>query len=380
MFVDIPGLTVHVQQSGPPGAPVLVLLHSLGTSLHVWDAQAAAFAGGLRVVRLDLRGHGLTGVTPGPYTIAGLATDVLAVLDALEIGAFHLGGLSIGGLIAQAVALQAPERVTSLLLCDTARAIPPAAFWRERAAKVRAEGVASVADAVLARWVVPARAGSVMLHGLRAMLLATAPEGYAGAAEAIAALEPGHGALAITAPTLVLVGDQDAATPPEAARALADAIPGARLQIIADAAHMAPAEQPEAVNAAMAAFLAVPEAGLLEQGFVTRRQVLGEAHVERAIAATTDFDRAFQEHITRTAWGAVWSRPHLDKRTRSLLTLAVLASLGHEEELKLHLRASRNTGASGADIAEMLLHISIYAGVPPANTAIRIAKEVFAHD
>ncbi len=240
--------------------------------------------------------------------------------------------------------------------------------------------MASVADAVLARWSTPARAGSTFVRGLRAMLLATAPEGYAGAAEAIAALAPGEGPMAINAPTLVLVGDQDAATPPDAARALADAIPGAILHVIADAAHLAPAEQPDQVNAAMAAFFAVPETSLLERGMATRRQVLGAAHVDRAVAATTDFDRAFQEHITRTAWGAIWSRPYLDRRTRSLLTLAVLASLGHEEELKLHLRASRNTGASEADIAEMLLHISIYAGVPPANTAIRIAKEIFAHE
>jgi 4-carboxymuconolactone decarboxylase len=109
-----------------------------------------------------------------------------------------------------------------------------------------------------------------------------------------------------------------------------------------------------------------------------RRQVLGSAHVERATKAATDFDRDFQAHITRTAWGGVWTRPGLDRRTRSLITLAVLASLGHEEEFKLHLRATRNTGASPADVSEMLLHISVYAGVPAANTAMRLAKEVLA--
>jgi 4-carboxymuconolactone decarboxylase len=106
--------------------------------------------------------------------------------------------------------------------------------------------------------------------------------------------------------------------------------------------------------------------------------VLGSAHVDRALKAATDIDRAFQAHITRTAWGGVWTRPGLDRRIRSLITLAVLASMGHEEEFKLHLRATRNTGASAADVSEMLLHISVYAGVPAANTAMRLAKEVLA--
>jgi 4-carboxymuconolactone decarboxylase len=108
-----------------------------------------------------------------------------------------------------------------------------------------------------------------------------------------------------------------------------------------------------------------------------RRQVLGNAHVDRATAAVTDLDRDFQAFITRTAWGGVWTRPHFDRRTRSLLTLAVLAALGHQEEFKLHVRASRNTGATPADIAELLIHVSAYAGIPAANSAVRIAKETF---
>ena len=140
-------------------------------------------------------------------------------------------------------------------------------------------------------------------------------------------------------------------------------------------------EQPDAVTRAMAAFLlAEPAPGGADPrygaGLAVRRAVLGSAHVDRALAAATDIDRDFQAHITRTAWGGIWTRPGLDRRTRSLITLAVLASMGHEEEFKLHLRATRNTGASPADISEMLLHISVYAGVPAANTAMRLTKEV----
>ncbi len=380
MFIDISGLTMHVQQEGPPGAPVLLMLHSLGTNLHVWDAQARAFAGHMRVLRMDLRGHGLSSVVLGPATIACLAGDVLHVLDALDIGRLHLAGLSIGGLVAQHIAARAPERAASLLLCNTARAIGTAQGWQDRARIVRSGGTRAVADDVMRRWTTAANADTPMARGLRAMLLTTPPEGYAAAAEAIGAAAHGTDPSSIDAPTLVLAGERDGATPPADAEALASSIPGAHLEIIPGAAHLAPAECPDAVTEAMAAFLAIQSGDMLERGFDTRRAVLGQAHVDKTIASTTPFDRDFQDHITRTAWGGIWSRPQLDWRTRSLLTLAVLATLGREEELALHLRATRNTGATKQDVAEMLLHVSIYAGVPAANAAIRLAKTVLADD
>ena len=113
------------------------------------------------------------------------------------------------------------------------------------------------------------------------------------------------------------------------------------------------------------------------QGMATRRSVLGDKHVDRAIAATTAFDQPFQELITEGAWGTVWSRPGWTKRERSMVTIALLAALGHDEEVAMHIRATANTGASREDIAEALLHVAIYAGVPAANRAIRIAKHVF---
>ena len=113
------------------------------------------------------------------------------------------------------------------------------------------------------------------------------------------------------------------------------------------------------------------------QGMVTRRSVLGDAHVDRAQAASTEFDRPFQELITEAAWGHVWSRPALTKRERSMITIALLAALGQDEEVAMHVRATANTGASREDIREALLHVAIYAGVPAANHAIKIAKQVF---
>ena len=155
MRLALPGLTMHLRADGPQDAPPLMLLHSLGTDHRVWQPQAEALAGRFRVLRPDLRGHGGSDVPAGPYTIEGMAGDVLAALDALGIDRLAVAGLSIGGMVAQSLAAQAPDRVSALVLCDTALAIPPADLWRQRAATVRSAGVAAIADAVLARWLTP---------------------------------------------------------------------------------------------------------------------------------------------------------------------------------------------------------------------------------
>ncbi|MBV9734274.1 MAG: 3-oxoadipate enol-lactonase [Acidisphaera sp.] len=376
MFLQARDITFHVQVDGPPGAPALLLLHSLGTSLHVWDEQATALSRSFRVIRPDLRGHGLSQVTPGPYTIGGLAEDVAAVLDALGVARAHVAGLSIGGMVAQALAAQAPFRVLSLILCDTAMVIPPKNLWHERAALVRAQGMAAIAEPVMVRWVTPDFRNDPASIGLEAMLRRTDPEGYAGAAEAIAAADLTEATKALRTPTLVLVGDQDEATPLSSAEALRAAIDGAHLVIVPDAAHIATAQQPGAITGAMQRFLAPEIEDWRAAGLAVRKQVLGEAHVARASAGITDLDRDFQDFITRSAWGGVWTRGHFDRRQRSIVTLALLAALGHHEEFALHVRATRNTGASEADIAELLMHVAVYAGVPAANSAFRIAKQV----
>lgn len=255
MFLTVDGLNMHVRLDGPSDAPPLLLLHSLGTDLRVWDSQADVLARGFRVIRPDLRGHGLTEVPSAPCSIGGMARDVLTLLDALGHSCVHVAGLSIGGMVAQALAAQAPDRVASIMLCDTAMAIPPPELWRGRAATVRSQGMAAIADSVLARWVTPAFARTPEARGLRAMLLRTAPEGYAAAADAIAAADLTTTTRGLRVPALVLVGDRDEATPLASAAALRDAIPGARLEVIADAAHIPTLERPDAVTNAILHFL-----------------------------------------------------------------------------------------------------------------------------
>jgi 3-oxoadipate enol-lactonase/4-carboxymuconolactone decarboxylase len=377
MFVKVGDLAVHVRVDGPPGATPIMMLHSLGTNASVWESQAAALSSSFRIIRPDMRGHGLTTCTPGPYSMAQLAADVAGVMDALGVAKAHVAGISIGGMIAQALAAADPARVASLLLVDTAMAIPPADSWTARAATVRAEGIGVIADAVMARWVTPGFMAAPEAAGLRAMLERTPAEGYAAAAEAIAAADLTASTSALSVPALVVVGDQDLATPVTSADALHRAITGSSLVIIEGGAHIPTVEKPAEVTAALQNFLTPNIENYYEAGMNVRKQVLGEAHVARATANVTDLDRDFQAFITRTAWGGIWTRPGLDRRTRSMLTIAMMASLGHEEELKLHLRASKNTGATPADIAEVLMQVAVYGGVPAANSAFRTAKEIF---
>jgi 3-oxoadipate enol-lactonase/4-carboxymuconolactone decarboxylase len=376
MFIHLNGITQHVRQDGPPGAAPLVLLHSLGTSGAIFDPIMPALAARFNVIRPDLRGHGLSAVTPGPYSMSLFAEDLAALFDHFKIGEAHVAGVSIGGLIAQAFATHAPGRVASLILIDTALSIPPPQSWRDRAALVRADGIATIETAVIARWVTEAFLADPQTDGLRAMLRQTAVEGYAASCEAIAAADFTQSSARLAVPTLVVVGAQDQSTPVAAAQALARTIQGASLTIIQDAAHIPTVQQPAAVADAMLNFLCPPVDNDYESGMAVRRAVLGDAHVARAEAAKTIFDSDFQAFITRTAWGGVWTRPGLDRRTRSLLTIAMMASLGHEEELKLHLRATRNTGASPADVTEVLMQVAVYAGIPAANAAFRHAKEI----
>jgi 3-oxoadipate enol-lactonase/4-carboxymuconolactone decarboxylase len=386
-FIEAHDLTVHYDLGGPADRPVVMLANSLGTNFHVWDPQAAALTGRFRVLRYDMRGHGLTDCPPGSgrgYTIDLLADDAIGLLDALGIERVHFCGLSIGGMVAQKLAAKAPERVVSLVLCDTANRIGTAAMWEERIAAIGAAGLAGIADGVLARWFTPAFLAErrSAARGAASMLVRTPVDGYVGCCRAIRDADLREDDRRITCPTLVVVGDQDASTPPASAQDLVDAIAGARLVMIEGAAHIPTLEQPARLSAVLAEFLAAPPgrpdgSTLYEHGLAVRRAVLGAAHVERASRRATEFDRDFQAFITRQAWGEVWTRPGLERKTRSMLTIAMLAALGHEDELKLHVRATRNTGVSPDEVREILLQAAIYAGVPAANSAFKHAKSVF---
>ncbi len=238
---------LHHRLDGPSGAPVLVLSNSLGTALGMWDDQLPALADQFRVLRYDQRGHGRTPAPPGPYTVAELGRDALALLDRLGLERVSFCGASLGGMTAMWLAINAPDRIDRLVLCCTAAHLPPREMWTERAATVRAQGMEAVVDAALERWFTPALAECrpEALERIRRALLDMPAEGYAGCCEAIAAHDLRQELGSIRAPTLVLAAADDPATPPEHGRLIANSIDGARFVALERARHLAVVERPK---------------------------------------------------------------------------------------------------------------------------------------
>lgn len=242
----------HYEQ-GPSDAPPVFLAPSLGTTLGMWDDLALALATTYRVVRFDTRGHGASPVPDGPYTTSELAADVVALADSLGIDRFAMVGLSLGGAIAQTLALEHPDRLTALVLCCTGPSFGEPDGWRERAATVRTEGMGFLVEPTKGRWFTPGFLDShpEEVARLIEMIASTPPEGYAACCDALAAYDCTAQLGTITAPTRVVIGAQDPVSPPEVSRLLAEDIPDADLVIIDDASHIANVAQPEAFNAAV---------------------------------------------------------------------------------------------------------------------------------
>jgi 3-oxoadipate enol-lactonase/4-carboxymuconolactone decarboxylase len=372
---DIAGVRIE----GPPGAPVLVLANSLGTSSAMWDPQMGVLRQRFRVVRYEHRGHAGTPAPAGPYSIDELGADLLGVIDLVGAERVSIAGVSLGGMVAMWLAARYPERVERLVLACTAPQLPPASAWIERAATVRASGPSALTVTLLGRWFTP---GFVerrpdVASGVADMLAQVSPEGYAGCCEAIAGMNLWDDLAHITAPTLVLAGASDPVCPPDVALRLHQAVAGSSLIVIPGASHLANIEQAERFTAAVVDHLIGTE---MERGRAMRRAVLGDAHVNRSEADQSALTASFTEFFTRSAWGDVWTRPGLDRRSRSCVTLGILIALGRVDELELHLQGARHNGLSVEEITEILLHASIYAGVPAARTAFVVARRVFEGD
>lgn len=368
------GLLDH-RIDGSASAPPLVLGPSLGTSVAVWDPQTAALARSHRVIRWNLPGHGGAPADPPPESVPDLARRVLELADGLGAGRFSYAGISLGGAVGAWLAAHHPDRIGKLaIVCSAARFGEPAG-WHERAALVRAEGTGALTGSAVARWFTPGFADSPAARAMARTLRAVAPEGYAACCEAIAGFDLRADLGRIGAPTLVIAGREDPATPPVRARELADGIPGAALLEIPRASHLANVERPGAVLGALLGHLD-GERSAYDAGMAVRRAVLGNEHVDRAVARTTGFTAPFQDLVTRYAWGEIWTRPGLDRRTRSCVTLTALVARGQYEELAMHVRAAVRNGLTAEEIGEVLLQTAVYCGVPAANSAFAVADRV----
>jgi 3-oxoadipate enol-lactonase len=264
-FRRVGDIVVHHDDApaGDTRLPTLVLANSLGTDLRVWDALVPHLRHGFRLVRYDKRGHGLTDLTPGPYAMDGLARDLAGLLDALGTGPVIVCGLSIGGMIAQALAASRPDLVRGLVLMCTAHKIGTAETWQQRIEAVRSpRGIDGIADAVLERWFGRAfREGRPEdLAGWRNMLTRTPVEGYAACCAAIRDADLTEAARALRAPTLCIAGEEDGATPPALVRELAGLVAGSRYVEVRGAGHLPCVQEPAVVAGAILRF--VEEAGV----------------------------------------------------------------------------------------------------------------------
>jgi 3-oxoadipate enol-lactonase len=245
-FARANGIVLHYRVLGRSDGPTVVFLNSLGSDFRIWQEVVPAFLDRFRVILYDKRGHGLSDAPPAPYTMDDHADDLLGLLDLLRVGSAALVGVSVGGMIAQRVAVRAPERVKALVLCGTAAKIGTPETWAERIAAVEGAGIDSIADRILERWFAASFRKTRIddYTGWKNMLVRTPTHGYVGTCASIRDADLTADAARIKAPTLCAAGEEDGSTPPDLVRNTASLIPGARFEIIDRAGHIPCIEQP----------------------------------------------------------------------------------------------------------------------------------------
>lgn len=380
--------------------PLLVLGPSLGTSATtLWSHCAAGLTDAFDLLAWDLPGHGHNRAVPDePFTMAELAEGVLRVVDDVLAergetgGRFFYAGDSVGGAVGLQLMVDRPDRVAAAALLCTGARIGDEAMWTGRIAQVSMSGTPVMVSGSAERWFGPGflerspEVGSALLHALQE----ADDDGYSQVCSALATFDVRDRLTEIAVPVLAIAGSHDVATPPDLLRAIADGVRDGSYAELDGVAHLAPAEAPDKVASLLRRHLLAEEPAevrddrtvreIRDAGMVVRREVLGDAHVDRATAGATDLTREFQELITEYAWGGIWTRPGLDRRSRSLITLTALIARGHHEELAMHVRAARTNGLTVDEIKELIMQTAIYCGVPDANTAFRIAQQALADD
>ncbi|MEU3827944.1 alpha/beta fold hydrolase [Streptomyces sp. NPDC029080] len=434
---ETPPNTLQYRFDGPEDAPVLILGPSLGTTWHMWDRQVPELAEQWRVFRFDLPGHGGAPAHPAG-SVAELTGRLLATLDALGVQRFGYAGCALGGAVGIELALRHPERLASLALVAASPRFGTADEFRQRGVVVRTNGLDPIARTSPDRWFTGgfAAAQPAITEWAVQMVRTTDPGCYVAACEALAAFDVRAELGRVGVPTMVLVGSDDQVTGPAEARTLVAGIPDARLAVVPGASHLVPVEQPAAVTdllvhhfstawqqpfdtgqtvlpnaqaapvpqavpaaAAPAPVPAAPQPAPVaeigpaagpaqaagrpdryETGLKIRREVLGDAHVDQVLAESDGFSGDFQEFVTRYAWGEIWGRPGLDRRTRSCITLTALVAGGHLEDLAFHTRAALRNGLTPDEIKEVLLQTAVHCGVPAASSAFRVAQRVIREE
>lgn len=378
------GRSVAYRLLGSEVNPLIVLAHPLGMSQAVWDDVIPALLPRYRVLTWDLPGHGASQAVSGTQiTPADLAEEVLALVELAGVQRFHFAGTSIGGVVGQQLIAAHPDRLLSATLTNTGAVIGNPDLWNTRAGRVRQEGLAAMAEEIVPRWFAPAtfEASPALKAGWCVQMGRGDDESYAQLCEMLGR-DTFTGKLSgKRAKVQLFGGSEDVATPPAVLDALSAELGGVPLEVFDGVGHVPSVEAPALFSQKLLAVLATDLGDVANQGVAystgleTRKQVLGDEHVARSTANANILDAPFQQMITRLAWGELWSNNDLTRRERSMITTGILAALGREE-LTLHLKTAKRVGLTEAELRQVLMHVAIYGGVPAANHAFALAKEL----
>lgn len=361
----------EIKVEGTPNSPVLIFSNSLGADYSMWDALVPLLVPFFRVLRHD--------TSPDAYRVEELGQQVIDLMEQLGVETAYFCGLSKGGLVGQWLGINYPRRFKKIVLSNTAAKIGTIETWNARIDAVKTQGLEAIVEATMERWFTDRfrQTNPQKVAQIRQMFLKTDLQAYINGCYAVRDADFREQLQNLAVETLVITGEEDPVTNVEQARFLASHISNAQLKIL-PARHLAATELPKEYAEVLIDFLlpSTPKGAIHNRGMMVRRTVLGDAHVDNAIANINEFNVDFQDFITRYAWGEIWTRPNLSKHNRSLITLAMLIALNRSKEFKMHVKAALNNGVTIEEIKEVIMQAAIYCGLPAANEAFHAAEEV----
>lgn len=386
-FLEIEGRSLSYRLLGDEHKPLVVLAHPLGMNQSAWDEFIPNLLTDFRLLTWDLPGHGASSPWPlskARIVPADLANDLLSLISITGSTGFHFIGTSIGGVIGQELLKNGTPQLLSVTLTNTGTRIGNAEKWSERAERAIKEGLAALAPEIVPRWFAPAflSKNPALNIGWQTQMSAGDSRSYALLCEMLAEVDFTGKLGTPKIPLTLIGGDEDVATPPATLEKLANEFVGESATILAGVGHVPSVEAPEVFakmfKKSVCAFTKPDGYGAVhyEQGLMTRKAILGDDHVERANENQTTLDAPFQRMITRLAWGELWGNADLSRQERSMITIALLAALGRDGELELHLKTAMSIPLSEDQLRQALMHVAVYAGVPAANHAFSMAKRL----
>ncbi len=379
---------IHFERSGK-GQP-LVLIHGVGSSLQGWDEVSAALEAEFDILRLDLRGHGRSAEISGPYSIDAFAADVITVLDEAGVARADLVGFSLGGLIAQRLAVGWPQRFNRIVLLSAVAG--RTAEEREKVVArldmIRKGGIETILGAAHERWFTAnfARAHPDVIEARMDELRQVHLPSYLEAYRVFGQTELVDTRGAITHPTLVMTGEFDQGSNVRMAETMHRLIPNSELRILPGLKHSVLVEASQLIADHVREFLKRQNdtkgkpmnEHLYERGLERRKATLGADYVDNAMSKSTAFSKGFQSFITEYCWGAAWGDDRLDAKTRSMLNIVMIAALNRMHEWELHFRGALRNGVTRDELDALITHLTVYCGVPTGVECHRIANRVFA--